>query len=180
MRPTSADACEPGRPTGPRRTPSDLGRNTGRKSQRIVTSAPSRRRSWDGARARSEGTENHACPPTIVQCVSRDRLRRRRDPTSLRHGRGGRRRWTPARSCWFRDKNNRMSVYAHLNAPEGTAHNQMMCFVVIPLLIRKRKIRADSQQRCMPRQLLLPGGCLGCVPLCCSPLSSARMPIGAE
>ena len=30
-----------------------------------------------------------------------------------------------------------MSGYAHLNAPEGTAHNQMMCFVVIPLLIRK-------------------------------------------
>ena len=85
-----------------------------------------------------------------------------------------------ARSCWFRDKNNRMSVYAHLNAPEGTAHNQMMCFVVMTLLIRKYKIRAHSQQRCMPRQLLLPGGCLGCVPLHCSPLSSARMPIGAE
>ena len=67
-----------------------------------------------------------------------------------------------------------MSGYAHLNAPEGTAHNQMMCFVVIPLLIRKRKMRAHSQQRCMPRQLLLPGSCLGCVPLRCSPLSSAR------
>ena len=38
-----------------------------RKYQRDVTSAPSRRRSTDGARARSEGTENHACPPTIVR-----------------------------------------------------------------------------------------------------------------
>ena len=67
-----------------------------------------------------------------------------------------------------------MSGYAHLNAPEGTDHNQMMCFVVMTRLIRKRKMRAHSQQRCMPRQLLLPGSCLGCVPLSCSPSSSAR------
>ena len=73
-----------------------------------------------------------------------------------------------------------MSGYAHLNAPEGTAHNQMMCFVFILLLVRRRKIRAYSQQRCMPRQLLLPGSCLGCVPLRCSPLSSGRMQFGVE
>ena len=50
-----------------------------RKSQRIVTSAPSRRRSTDGARARSEGTENHACPPTIVRNMPQNQLRRRRN-----------------------------------------------------------------------------------------------------
>ena len=56
-----------------------------RKSQRIVTSAPSRRRPPDDARARSEGTENHACPPTIVHNMPCNQLRRRkyqRDVTS--------------------------------------------------------------------------------------------------
>jgi len=39
----------------------------GRKSHRIVTSAPSRRRSPDGARARSEGTNESVWPPTKDQ-----------------------------------------------------------------------------------------------------------------
>ena len=50
-----------------------------RKYQRDVTSAPSLQRSRDGARARSEGIENHACPPTIVRNMPQNQLRRRRN-----------------------------------------------------------------------------------------------------